>query len=146
MKTILVVEDAENLLRFVRVNLGVEGYTVLGVNSGRRVLELAVEAKPDLIILDLMLPQLGGWELLARLKSHPELASIPVLILTAAAQQQEEDRARRMGAVDYLVKPVSANELVRRVRRIVGGSTAPSARDHVQPGSDENPGSEGDPA
>ncbi len=131
MQTILVVEDAENLLRFVRVNLGVEGYTVLGATSGRRGLEIALEARPNLIILDLMLPQMGGWELLARLRSHPDLTAIPVLILTATANPEEEARARRMGATDYLVKPVSASELIRRVKRIVGEGPPPSPRREV---------------
>ena len=133
MKTIIVVEDTENLLRFVRVNLGVVGYTVLGVNSGRRLLELAVEAQPDMIILDLMLPQMGGWELLASLKSNPLLHQIPVLILTATADPEEVERARRMGAADYLVKPISANELVRRVRRILESGSGPESRPEGNP-------------
>jgi two-component system, OmpR family, phosphate regulon response regulator PhoB len=123
MKIILVVEDSENLVRFVRVNLELEGFTVLATASGRQAMEMATESRPDLVILDLMLPQMGGWELLARLKSHPELYRIPILILTAAADPEEEVRARRMGATDYIVKPVSANELVRRVKRVLSEST-----------------------
>jgi len=126
MKTILVVEDAENLVRFVRVNLGVEGYTVTSARSGREGLEAALQTKPDLIILDLMLPQMGGWELLSRVRSHPDLYRIPILILTATANPEEEAHARRIGATDYLVKPVSASELVRHVRRILGEGTPPT--------------------
>lgn len=131
MKTILVIEDAANLLRFVNVNLSVEGYRVLGADSGRKGLELARRVAPDLIVLDLMIPQMGGWELLARLKSHPDLHLVPVVILTASANAEEEARARRMGAVDYLIKPLSAAELVRRIKRALGsdrGQTGAASR------------------
>ncbi len=119
MKTIVVIEDDENILRFIRVNLNVEGHVVIGTRSARQGLEAAIETRPDLIILDVILPELSGWELLAQISSHRVLHSTPILILTDTENVDEEMRARRMGATDYVVRPVSANELVRHVRRLL---------------------------
>jgi len=128
-KIILVVEDKESLLKFMQVNLGVEGYEVIGATTGRQAWELARSQYPDLILLDLMIPHMGGWELLAKLKAHPDLHTVPVAIITATASAEEEARARRMGAADYLIKPLSASELVRRVARLLPPH---EAREHTK--------------
>lgn len=117
MKTILIVEDAEYLLRFARMNLNIEGYTVLEAHTAHQGLEAALESRPDLVILDVALPQLQGWELLAQIRSHVDLHALPVLVLSDSAKPDDERRARRMGAVAYLVKPISAGQLVRHVKR-----------------------------
>lgn len=121
VKTILVIEDEDPLQRFVEANLRAQGYRVVQATDGEEGLSLARKERPDLILLDLMLPRLDGWEVLNCLQASAVLKRVPVAVITASANSEEKDRACRLGAADYLIKPMSAEELVDRVRELLGG-------------------------
>ncbi len=114
--TILVVDDEPGLREIVRVNLEAEGYQVLEAATGQEALELVKRAQPDLLILDLMLPGMDGWEVLRRLEADPETAGVPVIILTARAGDEERLRGLEEGAVQYIVKPFYPEDLVATVK------------------------------
>lgn len=119
-KRLLLVEDDDDLLHFARVTLEMEGHEVFTARSGAEALAIAHTTPLDLVLLDLMLPALSGWEVLTRMRHDPHLVGVPIAILTASANPPEEARARQLGASDYLVKPLSADELVRRVEQLLG--------------------------
>ena len=118
MTRILVVDDERDVRDVVKATLEENGYQVLEATDGLEAYAAAaaVAEKPDLIVLDLILPKLNGFEVLEKLKENPQTSYIPVVILTARGQSQDEDRALRSGATDYITKPWSADELTDRVR------------------------------
>ena len=120
MTRILVVDDEQDVREVVKTTLEENGYQVLeatnGVEAYAAAAEAAVAEKPDLIVLDLMLPQMNGFDVLDKLKENPQTSYIPVVILTARGQSQDESRALASGATDYMTKPWSADELADRVR------------------------------
>ena len=115
---ILVIEDDETLALGLELNLQAEGYEVQLARDGQLGLELARDTAPDLLILDLMLPDLGGFEILSRLRGEGKL--MPVIILTARAELSDKLTGFRRGADDYVTKPFSLEELVARVRAALG--------------------------
>lgn len=117
--TILVVDDNENNRAICKDNLEMEGCQVLLANNGEQGLNIAKEQKPDLILLDIMMPVMDGFEFLERLKADPELANIPVLMLTAKSESKDVVRALESGAQDYLTKPFAIDELIARVNTLV---------------------------
>ena len=120
MTRILVVDDEREVREVVKTTLEENGYQVEeatnGVEAYAAAADAAVAEKPDLIVLDLMLPHLNGFEVLEKLKENPQTSYIPVVILSARGQTQDETRALRSGATDYMTKPWSADELADRVR------------------------------
>ena len=120
MTRILVVDDEREIREVVRTTLEEKGYQVMeaadGLEAYAAVADAAVAEKPDLVVLDLMLPRLNGFEVLEKLKENPQTSYIPVVILTARGQTQDETRALRSGATDFMTKPWSADELADRVR------------------------------
>ena len=120
MTRILVVDDERDVRELVKTTLQENGYQVLeasdGVEAYAAAADAAVAEKPDLIVLDLMLPKLNGFEVLEKLKQNPQTSYIPVVILSARGQAQDENRALSSGATDYMTKPWSADELADRVR------------------------------
>jgi len=117
MTRILVVDDERDVREVVKTTLQENGYQVVEATDGvEAYADAAVAGKPDLIVLDLMLPKLNGFEVLEKLKENPQTSYIPVVILTARGQAQDETRALRSGATDYMTKPWSADELADRVR------------------------------
>ena len=115
MTRILVVDDERDVREVVKTTLQENGYQVVEATDGVEAYAAAA-GKPDLIVLDLMLPKLNGFEVLEKLKENPQTSYIPVVILTARGQAQDETRALRSGATDYMTKPWSADELADRVR------------------------------
>jgi CheY-like chemotaxis protein len=105
MKTILIVEDVE-LNRDLLVQLLEDEFRLLVATDGEAALQAAADARPDLILMDLSLPRLDGWEATRRLKADPSLASIPVIALSAHAMKTHEDRALAAGCDAYLTKPI----------------------------------------
>ena len=109
MTRILVVDDERDIREVVKTTLQDNGYKVVeasdGVEAYAAAADAAVAEKPDLIVLDLMLPKLNGFEVLEKLKQNPQTSYIPVVILTARGQAQDETRAFRSGATDYMTKP-----------------------------------------
>ena len=119
-KTVLVADDDPVILRLIQVNLELEGYDVLTANNGQEAVDQAAEAKPDLIIIDIMMPRLDGYQACEHLKSHAETAAIPVIFLSAKAQQSDIDKGKSFGVADYLTKPFDPSELLEVVERHVG--------------------------
>jgi CheY-like chemotaxis protein len=119
MRKILVVEDVE-YNRDLLVQLLEEDYEVLTAADGAGGIEAAVRHRPDLILMDLSLPGLDGWEATRRLKARPETAAIPVIALTAHAMQGDEERARACGCDDYLTKPIDEDRLFAKLARLLG--------------------------
>lgn len=116
MKKILVVEDVD-LNRELVVQLLEDRYEVTEAVNGKEGLELAEREQPDLILMDLSLPVMDGWEATRRLKAHDELKSIPIIALTAHAMVGDEDKALAAGCDDYLVKPLDEKELYAKVAK-----------------------------
>ncbi|HPM78974.1 MAG TPA: response regulator transcription factor [bacterium] len=113
---ILVVDDEEDILELVRYNLAKEGYQVDCVASGEEALKLAKSKHPDLIILDLMLPGVDGFDVCKQLKRDIETASIPVVMLTAKGEDADIVAGLELGADDYITKPFSPRVLTARIR------------------------------
>ncbi|MFQ6133096.1 MAG: response regulator transcription factor [Armatimonadota bacterium] len=117
-KRILVVDDEKHIVRLVEVNLRRAGYEVDKAYDGKEALEVLANQKPDMIILDVMMPQMDGFEVLKELRGNPETAEIPVIMLTAKAQDADVFRGWQAGVDSYLTKPFSPMELLTFVKRI----------------------------
>ncbi len=114
--TVLVVEDEPAQREVLAYNLEAEGFRVARAGNGEEALLLVAEAPPDLIVLDWMLPTLSGIEVCRRLKSRPETKALPIIMLSARAEEVDRVRGLETGADDYVVKPYSVAELMARVR------------------------------
>ena len=119
MKTILVVEDVE-LNRDLLVQLLEDKYRLVFAADGVAALECAAATKPDLILMDLSLPRMDGWEAARRLKADATLARIPIIALSAHAMHSHEDRARGSGCDDFLTKPIDETLLFETIARHLG--------------------------
>ena len=115
-KKIIVVEDDKDLISLIKFNLKSEGFNVLLSPNGEDGLFTAKEEKPDLILLDWMLPILSGIEVLQRLKNNKDTKSIPVIFITAKGEENDKIRGLNSGADDYIVKPFSTKELIARIK------------------------------
>src|SRR3990170_6576154 len=114
---LLIVDDDTTLLRFLTDYLEGEGYAVQSADRGQAALRLFYEARPDLVVLDVMMPGMDGWEVCARLR---ELAETPVILLTARTSESDKLRGFRLGVDDFVTKPFSLAELAARVRAVLG--------------------------
>jgi DNA-binding response OmpR family regulator len=114
-KTVLVVDDEQDILDLVRFRLEHDGYRVLTASDGETGLTLARAERPDLCILDVMMPKLSGLEVLTQLRGDPATDATRVILLTARGQDADVDRGFELGADDYITKPFSPKELRRRV-------------------------------
>ncbi|MCB9161205.1 MAG: response regulator transcription factor [Caldilineaceae bacterium] len=115
-RTILVVDDKRELRNMVKSYLEVEGFRVVTAGDGREAIFVAREAKPDLILLDLMMPEMGGYEFL---RAWSREADTPVIILTAKLEEHDKVLGLELGADDYVTKPFSLRELTARVRAVL---------------------------
>lgn len=115
----MVVEDEPDIRKLVHYNLAQERFKVIEAEDGEKALKLVQREKPQLIVLDLMLPGLSGLELCRNLRERPETSQIPILMLTAKAGEADRIVGLEMGADDYLTKPFSPRELVARVKAIL---------------------------
>lgn len=121
MKTILFVEDESALQKTVGEVLTQEGYQIISALNGEIGLRLAKEKKPDLVLLDLILPKVNGFEVLKRLKEDAETQKIPVIVLTNLEGMSDIDRALELGATTYLVKTqYSLEEVVEKIKKTLG--------------------------
>jgi two-component system, OmpR family, alkaline phosphatase synthesis response regulator PhoP len=128
-QSILVVEDEPDIRKLVQYNLAQERFTVLEAEDGEQALKILQREKPNLIILDLMLPGLSGLELCKLLRERPQTAQLPILMLTAKAGEADKVLGLEIGADDYLTKPFSPREMIARVRAILRRSEAATATD-----------------
>jgi len=120
-KKIALIEDDSDLFALIRYNLEKEGFTFAGQQTGRAALEFFRRERPDLIILDIMLPDQDGLEICKSLRKHPDLAHVPVIFLTARASETDRIIGLELGASDYIVKPFFVRELVARVKAHLRG-------------------------
>ena len=118
-ETILIVEDERDIVKMLDYNLKKEGYKILVTHDGEDALDAANTKHPDLILLDLMLPGLDGLEVCKQLKLERKTASIPVIMLTAKAQESDKIVGLELGADDYVVKPFSPRELIARIKAVL---------------------------
>ena len=118
-KKILVIEDDPNSVRFIEYTLEQEGYQVSSAKDGLEGLKKARDERPDLIILDIMLPGLDGYDVCHQLRQEPETAALPILMLSARARQDDKDIGLKMGANDYLAKPADPSIIVDRVEALL---------------------------
>jgi len=117
--SILVVDDEESISTIIRYNLQKEGYQVHSVFDGEEAMVMAIANKPDLILLDWMLPTISGVDLCKRLRETPETANIPIIMISAKAEEFDRVTGLDKGADDYIIKPFSPAELIARIRAIL---------------------------
>jgi len=115
-KLILVVDDEERMSRFIRLNLEHDGFQVLEANRGMQAINMIRERMPDLVLLDVMMPDLDGFEVLQLIRESYQL---PVIMLTAKGEEDDKVKGLELGADDYVTKPFSPRELVSRVRAVL---------------------------
>jgi DNA-binding response OmpR family regulator len=129
-KKILIVDDEKELVSLVALHMRLAGFEVIYAVNGTSALELARREKPDLMILDLMLPKINGWEVCRRIKKDDATRLIAVVMLTARVQLDDKEKGFQAGADDFVTKPFSPRELVARVKRVLertGAAHAPGA-------------------
>ena len=118
-KTVLIIEDEADIQTFASRLLELEGYRVLRASDGEKGMEIIRETPVSLVLLDLRLPGRDGWSVLQEIKNNPEFSTIPVVVLTAVAESLQRKRTLRMGATDYLIKPMSAHSLARTIANVL---------------------------
>ena len=120
-KKILLVEDDASLAAVYRARLELEGFDIKEVHNGEDALSAAVSYRPDLILLDVMMPKISGFDVLDILRNTPDTTNVRVIMLTALSQPKDKERAEQLGADDYLVKSqVVIGDVVERVRHHLG--------------------------
>ena len=117
-KKILAVDDEKHIVRLVQVNLERQGYEVITAYDGKEALQKVEEERPDLVVLDVMMPYMDGFEVLQTLRRNPSTRDIPVIMLTAKAQDADVFRGWQSGVDCYLTKPFNPMELISFVKRI----------------------------
>jgi two-component system phosphate regulon response regulator PhoB len=123
---ILIVEDERDIAALVAYHLTKEGYRVRTAEGGTEALEAAGSERPDLLILDLMLPGFSGYDVLTEMRRRPELTDVPVIVLTARRDEADRVKGLELGADDYVTKPFSPRELVLRVSAVLRRAQAPA--------------------
>jgi DNA-binding response OmpR family regulator len=118
-KKILLVDDEEDILDFLELILDEQGYSVIKANSGREALAAAQMNRPELILLDIMMPEMDGWEVLKLLKADEEVSHIPVAMLTARTEMKDKIQGLQEGAIDYICKPFATKELLDKLEIIL---------------------------
>lgn len=121
-RTILLVEDNEDNVTVYRTILEHSGYRVVEARDGAAAIRLAREERPDLVLMDISIPEIDGWEATRILKADPDTASIPVIALTAHALESDRARAEEVGCDGYLVKPIEPRRVLEEVARFLDGA------------------------
>jgi len=124
--SILIIEDDALISDIVKKSLGLEGYRVETARTGEEGLKKIEELNPDLVLLDILLPKIDGWEVLTRIRSDPKFAETPVVVISALTDERSKVQALRGGADDYITKPFSSLELVARIEAVLKRSRKPS--------------------
>lgn len=121
-KKIMVVDDEPYIARVIKFKLEQEGYAVISANDGVTGLDRIRQEKPDLVLLDVMMPGLTGYEVCQQVKADADLQGIPVVFLTAKGQERDREQGLNLGASDYITKPFSPNRLLELVKSIIGNA------------------------
>lgn len=124
MNTLLIADDESGIRSLVRMTLESDSYAILEASDGPEALELARKHKPGLVLLDVMMPGLSGFEVCRALKDDPDTSGITVVMLTAAAQESQVKEGEAAGADGYFTKPFSPVTLLRKVDEVFGGETS----------------------
>jgi DNA-binding response OmpR family regulator len=126
-KTIMIVDDSRTIAWIVRETLERQGYNVRCAYSGQEALEWLDRQMPDLVILDVMMPNMDGLEVLAKIKGSPKTSLIPVIMLTSNSDHDDVLKCYRLGADYYIIKPFKQSELLHGIELVLGRHTQPSA-------------------
>src|SRR5438874_660188 len=129
--TVLVLDDEKDILEMVRYNLEKEHLDVITASEGQSGLEIGLKHKPDLVVLDLMMPGMNGLEVCKQLRSDARTSRVPIIMLTAKAAETDKIIGLEMGADDYITKPFSVRELLARVRAVLRRAKEPSGQEEV---------------
>jgi excisionase family DNA binding protein len=116
---VLIVDDDERLREYVRVNLEMEGYTVHEAGSAEEGMEVLDESRPDLVLLDVMMPKVDGWEMLQRMHERHGVGSIPVVMFSGKVDERAADEAAERGAQGFIGKPFDPHELIARTKQLL---------------------------
>jgi two-component system alkaline phosphatase synthesis response regulator PhoP len=119
-KKILVVDDEPDILKIVSFRLGKAGYDIITAGDGKTALDLIRKERPDLILLDLRIPVVDGYEVARQVKTDEKLKSIPIIFLTASSVSTIEKKAKDFQAADSIIKPFDPEELFRKVKKFIG--------------------------
>ncbi len=126
MARVLIVDDDPMVTRLVRINLELEDFEVIEAWDGKTAIEIIKDNTPDLLLLDIMMPQMDGWEILKRVREDLAIKDLPIVILTAKVQDEDIARGWRMGADGYIVKPFNPVSLAEALRQVL--SSTPEER------------------
>ena len=121
MKKILIVDDKLEVVELVTATLEGEGYQVISASDGREALEKIGKEKPDLVLLDIIMPKMDGLEVLAKAKKDSQTKDIPIIMLTAKGQKLDQEKGEELGATSYIVKPFSPSHLLIKIEEIIAG-------------------------
>ncbi len=121
MKKILVADDKLEVVELVAATLEGEGYQIITASDGMEALEKIGKEKPDLVLLDVIMPKMTGLEVLAKAKKDPQTKDTPIIMLTAKGQQLDKDKGIALGATGYIIKPFSPSALSKRIEEILAG-------------------------
>jgi CheY-like chemotaxis protein len=129
---ILLADDDPNIIKLLQVNLEMEGYEVITAEDGEEAVRKAASSLPDLVLLDVMMPKMDGWAALEVFMQSPNLREIPVILLSARAQQSDVDRGYEAGITEYVTKPFDLLHLLDLIEKVLKGTykrpEAPKAR------------------
>ena len=126
-KKVVCVEDEPEIIDLIRLILGRKGFDLTGATGGLEGLEAIRRVKPDLVLLDLMMPDMDGWEVYQQMKADPDLKNIPVIVVTAKAQSIDKILGLHIAKVDdYVTKPFGPQELLQSVERVLSAKTQPA--------------------
>ena len=119
-KNILIIEDDEFLRGLINKKLSAEGFNIISAVDGEEGIKKAKEQKPDLILLDLVLPNIDGFEVLEKIKADPNVSAVPVIILSNLSQKEDISKGIKLGAVDYIIKAqFTPEEIVEKIKNII---------------------------
>lgn len=119
MPRVLVVDDDPQVLKLLRVNFELEGFEVMSATNGEEALELVRGDTPDVVVCDVMMPGIDGLEVVRRLRAHPDTVSLPLVVVSAKAQQADVRAGLKLGADEYVTKPFDPAELIEIVQRLL---------------------------
>lgn len=120
MKKILIADDKPEVVELVRVSLEGEDYQIIDASDGKKALEKIRLEKPDLVLLDIVMPKKDGFEVLREIRKDSRIKEISVIMLTARGQKLDKDKGKELGAQDYIVKPFSPSRLLHKIEEILG--------------------------
>lgn len=121
---IMIVEDNQVIVELLERRITRQGYRVVTCLDSEAALRMCREEKPDLVILDILMPGRSGWEIMEDLKSDPDTSSIPVIVSTVKNRPEDVEKARELQAADYIAKPYVFGDLLERIEKILGGGKA----------------------